>query len=488
MSDPTEEIKIACPHCGQHLVIDSSMLGAELECPVCGNVFKEQKPATVPPLTDTDGSNIAPPMPERTELKPASAVGVNGVNKRRNRCFISKRIYAIAMAVLVLIVAGFVLSQDNQGIPSGMIKIQIPDTVFRANVVDGKSVYEIPWEDECSAVSFQIQFKPSLLVWQFWLENPSRADNAHVTVLGEDGAADRKWRFLLHTGSAVSVEDMRDSKGSPFTPPQSDTNAKWHTVTIVARENETAFIVDGKKTVHPPLRGEKRFDELSMLNPSDGAQIKDLAIYTTKKHQTAVALFREGLSKRNTDMQASLQLAEEAAASGLSDAQSWLGITYYGGLVEGKGKIEAFPFLLAAAKQGNVNSECLVGQMYLLGEGVNKNGAEANRWLTEAAKGGNLRAQYLLGGQLFHGIGVETDLVQAKQWLEECNSTIVAWQEKRDDLGSIDDISNVYFMLSQIYVLGGDGIETDIKLGVKYLKVAADLGNEEAKQMVKTLQ
>lgn len=39
METTTEEIKIVCPHCGQHLAIDPSMHGSEVECPTCKQSF-----------------------------------------------------------------------------------------------------------------------------------------------------------------------------------------------------------------------------------------------------------------------------------------------------------------------------------------------------------------------------------------------------------------------------------------------------------------
>ena len=44
MNDSTEEIKIACPHCGQHIIIDETMLGMELECPTCKQPFVAELP------------------------------------------------------------------------------------------------------------------------------------------------------------------------------------------------------------------------------------------------------------------------------------------------------------------------------------------------------------------------------------------------------------------------------------------------------------
>ena len=49
MEMAAEEIKIACPHCGQHILIESSMLGTELQCPTCNQSFTT-------PAADTDES------------------------------------------------------------------------------------------------------------------------------------------------------------------------------------------------------------------------------------------------------------------------------------------------------------------------------------------------------------------------------------------------------------------------------------------------
>ena len=39
MNAQPDETKIACPHCGQHILIEASMLGTELQCPTCNQSF-----------------------------------------------------------------------------------------------------------------------------------------------------------------------------------------------------------------------------------------------------------------------------------------------------------------------------------------------------------------------------------------------------------------------------------------------------------------
>lgn len=45
METTTEEIKIACPHCGQHYAVEATMLGASIECQQCGKAFVVERPS-----------------------------------------------------------------------------------------------------------------------------------------------------------------------------------------------------------------------------------------------------------------------------------------------------------------------------------------------------------------------------------------------------------------------------------------------------------
>ena len=57
MSEPTNETKIVCPHCGQHILIEASMLGTELQCPACNQSFTAPK---------ADATKEKPPENNRT--------------------------------------------------------------------------------------------------------------------------------------------------------------------------------------------------------------------------------------------------------------------------------------------------------------------------------------------------------------------------------------------------------------------------------------
>lgn len=75
METTTDEIKIVCPHCGQHLAIDASMLGTELECPTCKQSFTV--PEAVPQTEEDGGVEIAhaPNRPESDEPTPPETEG-----------------------------------------------------------------------------------------------------------------------------------------------------------------------------------------------------------------------------------------------------------------------------------------------------------------------------------------------------------------------------------------------------------------------------
>ena len=55
--------------------------------------------------------------------------------------------------------------------------------------------------------------------------------------------------------------------------------------------------------------------------------------------------------------------------------------------------------LLIEAKQGNAESQCLLGQMYYEGVGVKQDYEQSALWFTKAAKHKHAEAQYFLGLQ-----------------------------------------------------------------------------------------
>lgn len=69
--------------------------------------------------------------------------------------------------------------------------------------------------------------------------------------------------------------------------------------------------------------------------------------------------------------------------------------------------------ILAAAGQGVVEAQLLLGQILLDGRGIETDAGVARRWFGIAAQGGSAMAHNMLGRCLEHGWGGSVDLAQA---------------------------------------------------------------------------
>ena len=74
--------------------------------------------------------------------------------------------------------------------------------------------------------------------------------------------------------------------------------------------------------------------------------------------------------------------------------------------------------LLIEAKQGNAESQCLLGQMYYEGVGVKQDYKQSALWFTKAAKYKHAEAQYFLGLQYQNGQGVKQNQTEAEAWFQ----------------------------------------------------------------------
>ncbi|NIF16399.1 tetratricopeptide repeat protein [Pantoea sp. Cy-639] len=74
---------------------------------------------------------------------------------------------------------------------------------------------------------------------------------------------------------------------------------------------------------------------------------------------------------------------------------------------------QAAQAILAAAGQGAVEAQLLLGQILLDGRGIEEDARVARRWFGIAAQGGNAMAHNMLGRCLEHGWGGDVELTQA---------------------------------------------------------------------------
>jgi uncharacterized protein len=102
-----------------------------------------------------------------------------------------------------------------------------------------------------------------------------------------------------------------------------------------------------------------------------------------------IAWLRSQSPARGTtaELKEALQLYQELAQQGRTDAQERVGYM----LVSGNGiepnRFEAFLWFLRAARAGNPSAQYVVGKMYAKGEGYAANEAAAECWLRKAAAG-----------------------------------------------------------------------------------------------------
>lgn len=121
------------------------------------------------------------------------------------------------------------------------------------------------------------------------------------------------------------------------------------------------------------------------------------------------------------DLARAYRLYLAAAEQGDVDSQFVVGGMLYLGVGVDKDRRSGFKWLLQAAEQGKVSPESLniIGAMYLRGELVPLNYLEAKKWLTLAADQGNISAQNDLAYLLFNGLGGERDLKKALELYEK---------------------------------------------------------------------
>ena len=78
--------------------------------------------------------------------------------------------------------------------------------------------------------------------------------------------------------------------------------------------------------------------------------------------------------------------------------------------------VKSAKYYLAAAQQGDPESQYVMALMYKAGEGVAKNEKEAAAWLLKAAGQKHPEAQSALGDLYEKGVGVKKDKVEALKW------------------------------------------------------------------------
>jgi TPR repeat protein len=179
----------------------------------------------------------------------------------------------------------------------------------------------------------------------------------------------------------------------------------------------------------------------------------------------------------------------KAAELGFPDAQLMLGSAYdYGKGVE-KDSVEAVRWYRLAAEQGNTSAQSIVGGMYLTGDGVEKDIPTGLEWYRKSAENGDIAAKIMLGGIYANSEFVPNDIAEAVVWYSSAfnaNSLTRSQAEKYAkelrwflsvaEIGDGDVLLNV----ANLYNCTNGGLPQDSAEAVRWYRLAADKGNEEA--------
>lgn len=115
-------------------------------------------------------------------------------------------------------------------------------------------------------------------------------------------------------------------------------------------------------------------------------------------------------------------------------------------------------------RNGDAESQYLLGSMYLYGQGVEKNNELSTRWFRSAAAQGHVAAQGALGLAYYKGVGVPVDEHEAAKWIRKAAS--------QGDASSQYNLAILYGR--------GDGVAQDHVEASRWYHEAAKQGHADA--------
>lgn len=179
----------------------------------------------------------------------------------------------------------------------------------------------------------------------------------------------------------------------------------------------------------------------------------------------------------------------KAADLGFPDAQLMLGSAYDAGKGVAKDGAEAVRWYRRAAEQGDTTAQSIMGGMYLNGDDVEKDISTGLEWYRKAAEKGDIAAKVMLGGIYANSEFVPNDTAEAVVWYSSAfsaNSLTRSQAEKYAkelrwflsvaEIGDGDVLLNV----ANLFNCTNGGLPQDSAEAVRWYRLAADKGNEEA--------
>lgn len=196
---------------------------------------------------------------------------------------------------------------------------------------------------------------------------------------------------------------------------------------------------------------------------ADYAKAKDYFEYAATNNDNEAKCFLGEMYYKGYGVEKDLYKAkcyfEEASAADVTDANCYLGLMYFNGEgVERNTQTAKYYFHKAEDKNSNVKH--YLGLMFYNGDGEARDYIKAKNYFEESAKCGNKTSNYYLGKLYYWGDGVETDHKKARTYFE---------------ISAENNIEDSKEYVGKIYT----------EEAKDYLNKAANVGNEEAKNLLK---
>lgn len=166
------------------------------------------------------------------------------------------------------------------------------------------------------------------------------------------------------------------------------------------------------------------------------------------------------------DYKKSFELYQKAANFGYNPAEYEVGRALQNGWGCEKNEKEAFNYYVRAKEHGSLSAYNQLGRCYTNGWGVEVNDEIGFKLFMEGAIKEEVSATDNVGWAYENGRGVSRDYMKAIEWFKKANSAY----------------SNRH--LGYIY-MNGNGVSVDKELAKQYFQKAADMGDEEAKKVLK---
>ncbi len=262
--------------------------------------------------------------------------------------------------------------------------------------------------------------------------------------------------------------------------------SQWIPVEVRLQENEVVVVAGGRQKTLPRPEG-MRINTLLFGNKVDFS-VRNVRTYPSARHMEASDMYETALSLAGgANLNRKLTMIGDAARMGLAEAQYSYPM-FCAGIGDSLSDAEVEKWIRRAAEQGYSTAQWALGFAYLCGNGslVRKDEREALRWLRKAANGGNPKGALHLSLLLLRGNVIDHNAKEAQQLLRnQCEGAIMF--DQADDFDN-DDKGLVFFLLSETYVVGGQGATIDKSKGLEYLRKSASYGYEDAIQVLRNIR